>query len=251
MTFSVIIPSYGQAQYLDEAIQSALSQNFDPNDYEVIVVDDGSTDGSLDIAKKYAPRVKVIRQINKGLAAARNTGIMNAGGDYIVPLDADDRLLPNALQVMSTFIASTDYWTQIYKWDCTTPTLTEPFSVIAASIRCVDETGKTHDTILMESPKVEDFKEGNRLAYCAAIKRSTLLEVGGYSTRYDALGGWEDLALWYDLMGRGLAIKTIQEPLLIYRVKENSMWKDAEKNKAALWAQIVKDFPQAKDHVRS
>lgn len=231
MTISVVIPSYGQVKYLEGAIRSVLSQTLTP--HEVIVVDDGSTDGSLDVAKKYTPRIKVIRQINKGLAAARNAGIMNATGEYVFFLDADDEMLPDCLMSI---------WT---------PPNKRP-DVIAPSIRCYNEqTGEVQDTILTENPIFDDFKLGNRLAYCAAISRNVLLEVGGYSPRYDALGGWEDLAMWYDLMRRGKTIRTIQTPLVMYRIKEQSMWKDAEKNKVALWAQIVKDFPEAKDHAKN
>lgn len=232
MKFSIIIPSYGQAQYLDEAIQSALAQSYN-KPYEVIVVDDGSTDGSLKVAKDYVPRVRVVRQVNKGLASARNTGIMWAKGEWILPLDADDVLFPNALLKISNVIEYGGF-----------------VDVVAPSIRCFDGNGGVQDTILKENPTFVDFKEGNRLAYCAAIRKSVLLEVGGYSPRMDTLGGWEDLHLWYDLMNRGFAFETIQEPLVMYRVKENSMWKDAEKNKEKLWAQIVKDFPEAKDHVK-
>lgn len=232
MKFSVIIPSFGQAKYLRNTITSALSQTCPAGEFEVIVVDDGSTDGSLEIAKEYEPRIKVIKQINKGLAAARNAGIMNAQGEYCFFLDADDMLLPNALSKIAENISHV-------------------FDVIVPSIRCVnEETGQTQDTILMQNPTFDDFKEGNRLAYCAAIKRSVLLEVGGYSSRYDVLGGWEDLALWYDLMGRNKRIYTIQEPLVVYTVKKQSMWLEARNNSAALWTQIVKDFPQTQPHVK-
>lgn len=237
MKITVCIPSYGQAQYLEQAIQSALSQTYLP--HEVIIVDDGSTDGSLEIARRYQPRVKVISQVNKGLASARNAGIMNATGEYVFFLDADDIMLPHCLSEIYRKGESLGQLGIYY-----------PYDVIAPSIRCFNEKGVLQDTLLMENPTFDDFKEGNRLAYCAAIKRSVLLEVGGYSPKYDTLGGWEDLTLWYDLMKRGKKIVTIQEPLVMYRVKEKSMWKDAEKNKDALWAQIVKDFPEAKDHVK-
>lgn len=228
MKISVVIPSYGQAEYLEEAIQSVLSQTSEA--HEVIVVDDGSTDGSLEIAKRYEPRVKVISQINKGLASARNTGIMNATGDYIFFLDADDKMLPNCLKVI-----------HIYSY--------EQYDVIAPSIHCFGKAEQ--DVILMQNPTFDDFKEGNRLAYCQAIKREVLLEVGGYSPRMDMLGGWEDLHLTYDLMRRGKKIVTTKEPLVAYRTKDDSMWTKAEKNKGALWAQLIKDFPEVKDHAKS
>jgi glycosyltransferase involved in cell wall biosynthesis len=92
---SVIIPCYNHAHYLREAIESALSQTH--HETEIIVVDDGSTDNTSEIASQY-PTVRVIRQDNQGLAAARNTGVYECRGVYVVFLDADDRLLPNALE---------------------------------------------------------------------------------------------------------------------------------------------------------
>lgn len=225
MKISIIIPSYNQKEYLDEAIDSAVKQTVK---CEVIVIDDGSTDGSLDIAKTYEiAGVKVIRQVNKGLASARNTGIMNAKGDYILPLDADDILKENCAERILEFAKKTNA------------------DVIAPSIHCFG-TGDI-PTILMENPRFEDFKQGNRLAYCSAIKRSVLLECGGYSPRMDK--GWEDLHLWYDLLLRGKRIVTIPEPLVYYRTKPTSMWTEArDKYSDILWDQLIKDFPQVKDH---
>lgn len=229
MKFSIIIPSYGQAEYLDQAIDSAITQNYD--DYEVIVVDDGSTDGSLEIAQRFLPNIKLIQQKNKGLASARNAGLMHATGEYIFPLDADDIMMSDCLSKIADKIAETDA------------------DVVGPSIRCFGTAEQ--DTILMPEPSFDDFKEGNRLAYCSAIRTSALKDVGGYSPKMDALGGWEDLWLWYALMEQGKKIVTVQEPLVMYRVKNESMWTKAEKNKVALWAQLVKDFPQVKDHVKT
>lgn len=92
---SVVIPCYNQGRFLGEAIESALKQSLGPP--EVVVVDDGSSDDSPLVAGRYAG-VKLIRQENRGLAAARNAGIGASGGDYLVFLDADDRLLPGALE---------------------------------------------------------------------------------------------------------------------------------------------------------
>jgi hypothetical protein len=81
-----------------------------------------------------------------------------------------------------------------------------------------------------------------------AIRKSVLLEVGGYSPKYDVLGGWEDLAMSYDLLIRGKKVVTIQEPLMLYRTKADSMWQNADKNKDKLWDQLIKDFPQVASH---
>ena len=88
---SVIIPSYNHAQFLAESIESVLQ------DFEVIVIDDGSTDHTASVVAQY-PRVRYIRQDNQGLSAARNRGIRETSGPFLVFLDADDKLLPRALE---------------------------------------------------------------------------------------------------------------------------------------------------------
>src|SRR4028119_1234933 len=93
---SVIIPCYNQAYFLGEAIESVLAQSY-PH-FEIVVVDDGSTDNTSEVAARY-PGVRCIRQENRGLAGARNEGIRHSSGSYLVFLDADDRLLPEALAV--------------------------------------------------------------------------------------------------------------------------------------------------------
>jgi glycosyltransferase involved in cell wall biosynthesis len=92
---SVIIPCYRQAHYLDDAIQSVLAQTY--RHFEIIVVNDGSPDNTSEVAARY-DGVKCIRQRNLGLSTARNTGLKACAGDYIVFLDADDRLLPDTLK---------------------------------------------------------------------------------------------------------------------------------------------------------
>ena len=91
----MVIPCFNQAHFLDEAIQSVLAQSY--RDFEIVVVDDGSTDNTSEIATRYQ-EVQCIRQDNQGLAGARNTGIRESKGSYLVFLDADDRLLPEALE---------------------------------------------------------------------------------------------------------------------------------------------------------
>lgn len=91
---SIIIPCYRQAHLLGEAIESALNQT---TAAEVIVVDDGSPDDVPAVCDRY-PQVKYIRQSNQGLGAARNAGVLAAAGEFLVFLDADDILLPTAVQ---------------------------------------------------------------------------------------------------------------------------------------------------------
>src|SRR6266581_946708 len=93
---SVVIPCYNQAHFLREAIESVLAQTY-PH-FEVVVVDDGSTDNTAAVVAGY-PGVRYFRQENQGLAAARNTGLRHSVGERLVFLDADDRLMPHAIEV--------------------------------------------------------------------------------------------------------------------------------------------------------
>ena len=94
---SIIIPAYNCQQWISQSIESALAQTW-PNK-EIIVVDDGSTDNTLSIAKRYESKsLKVVHQENRGAAAARNTGLKLAQGDYIQYLDADDLLAPDKIE---------------------------------------------------------------------------------------------------------------------------------------------------------
>lgn len=96
---SVIIPLYNKEQAILSSIESVLSQSF--QDIELIVVDDGSTDSSVSVVESIGDkRLKLIKQQNSGPSAARNTGLHNAQGEWVVFLDADDELCENALTVM-------------------------------------------------------------------------------------------------------------------------------------------------------
>jgi len=93
---SVVIPCYNQAHFLGEALESALEQSYGA--LETVVVDDGSADNTGEVSGRY-PRVRYLRQRNRGAAAARNAGLAASSGDFVVFLDADDRLLPEAVEV--------------------------------------------------------------------------------------------------------------------------------------------------------
>lgn len=218
MRFTICIPAYDQQEYLPDAIESALNQTVQA---EVIVVNDGSPDHTREIASRYP--VKLINQINKGLASARNAGIMAMTGDIFLPLDSDDMLMDDCVEKMQKVFNETNA------------------DVVAPSMKCFGEANDT--IIIMKEPKIDDFRTANRIPYASAIKRECLLECGGYQPRMDSLGGFEDYSLWFDLLTRGKKIIGIQEPLLLYRTKQKSMWREAVKNSVALHAQMEKDFP--------
>jgi glycosyltransferase involved in cell wall biosynthesis len=98
---SIIIPTYNASQYLDACLQSCLLQTH--SDFEIIAVNDGSTDNSKEILEKYAQkdhRITVVSQENGGLPHARETGLANAKGEYVFFLDSDDTITPNALEML-------------------------------------------------------------------------------------------------------------------------------------------------------
>lgn len=111
MKVSVIISCYNREAYLSRAVRSALSQNFPRKDFEVIVVDDGSTDHSPDIAADFGDQIVYVpHQRNLGLAAARNTGIRKAMGRFVVNLDSDDYMHEDLLYAESLHLSLNPHW---------------------------------------------------------------------------------------------------------------------------------------------
>lgn len=217
MKVTICIPCWNQAQYLPAAIESALNQSYE--DIEIIVVNDGSPDNTAEVAGRYP--VKIINQVNKGLASARNTGIMCMRGQYFLPLDADDILLRDCVKELVRVAKATDA------------------DVVAPSFQTFGTT--QNNVVLMSSPTIADFRVGNRIGYFSMIKRSVLQEVGGYSPRMDL--GFEDYHLWFNLLSLGKKIVTTPEILVLYRTKENSMITEAEKHRPELMEKIYTDFP--------
>ena len=110
---SIIIPTYNRLPMLKEAVDSVLAQNFE--DFELIVVDDGSTDGTADEMKKYGGRVRFLRHPeNRGVSAARNRGIMNAKGRYIAFLDSDDLWVKGKLKIQVAFLEDNPHYPICY-----------------------------------------------------------------------------------------------------------------------------------------
>ena len=103
MKYSVVIPLYNKEHYIAGTLRSVLTQTFP--DYEVIVVDDGSTDHSLQACKEVrSDKIRIVQQVNQGVSAARNKGIELAEGEYICFLDADDTWHPDYLQNIETIV---------------------------------------------------------------------------------------------------------------------------------------------------
>ena len=104
---SIIIPNYNNAEFLKSSVSSALSQDY--RNIEVIVVDDGSSDDSVQILESFGKKIRLLRQSNLGAATARNSGIKNAKGDYLAFLDSDDEWRPSKITLQMKKMNSSHY----------------------------------------------------------------------------------------------------------------------------------------------
>ncbi|MFY7812787.1 MAG: glycosyltransferase [Candidatus Nanopelagicaceae bacterium] len=113
--FSIYVPAYNAEDYIEEAIESVLSQDF--SDYEIIVVDDGSIDGTWSIIEaKFLsnPRIKAFKKENSGIGATSNYAVRKCRGAYIVQLDSDDRLMPNSLSKLFGYLRDHPDWDVVF-----------------------------------------------------------------------------------------------------------------------------------------
>jgi glycosyltransferase involved in cell wall biosynthesis len=209
---SIVIPAYNVSHYIEAAVVSALGQTF--TDLEVIVVDDGSTDETpsvlQNISKKYAdPRLRIIRQDNGGLSAARNTGIRNARGAFIGLLDADDLWLLRkaALQIA------------MMKRD---PTIGVSFS----HSEYLTESGIRTGSILLAgkpAPSLHDMIRRNHVGNgsTAIVRRDCFESAGLFRTE---LRSCEDYEMWCRILWLTEYVAAlIPEPLTLYRLRDSSL----------------------------
>lgn len=225
---SVIIPAYNQAKFLNDAIQSVLYQTY--GDYEIIVVDDGSTDNTPLVAKGFGDHIRYIRQDNQGLGGARNTGIRNARGIYIAFLDSDDIWLPDFLKTIMQLLERN-----------------RESAVFYCGVRYVDVEGQ-------ELPQIaEGNLVSNDLFYETLVKanfiipstvvlpRSAILEAGLFDQATIEIHGCEDWDLWLRLAPT-CHFRGIQECLVKYRLHGSSLSADPTKMQRAVSAVIKKHF---------
>ena len=198
---SVVIPCYNQGAFLRETLNSVLAQTY--SDYEIIVIDDGSTDpATLSVLEKTDnPAVKIFKTRNGGLAMARNRGIAASTGDIILPLDADDLIAPIYLEKgVSVFTSNPDAGV-VYS--------------LADKFGAVNELWQ-----LPEFSPVLLLKEN--MVFCSAMFRRELwARAGGYNTNMKF--GWEDWDFWLSLCELGVGFVRIPEILFHYRVRNDSM----------------------------
>jgi len=204
--FSVIIPAYNAEHFVCEALDSVASQTI--SDYEIIVVDDGSTDGTSRKISSWAKehplvKLRLVQQANKGMGGARNAGIQEACGIYVAFLDSDDVWLEKKLEFVADHIKKVpgvdvvchDEWLQVDK---------------AGKKRLVCGPHATYRDLL--------FK-GNCFFLSATVaRRKKVLEIGGFSEDIRRIHGVEDYDLWLRLAKADCSIEYLHEVLGVYRV---------------------------------
>lgn len=201
---SIIIPCYNQGEFLQETLASL--KNCPKYLYEVIIVNDGSTD---QFTNNYIKELKrhgytVLEQENKGLAAARNAAIHAASGEFILPLDSDNRIKPgyltNGIAIMDSDLSiAVVYGNAEY----------------FGGRQGIWNPGKFNLQRLMLS---------NYIDACALVRRSVLEQVGYYDTGMKYMG-WEDWDIWLRIAFAGYKFHHLEKVVWDYRVADNSMSK--------------------------
>jgi glycosyltransferase involved in cell wall biosynthesis len=192
---SVIMPCYNQGQYLDEAVESVLNQTY--QSFEIIVINDGSTDEkTVQILHRYEhPKVKIIHTENQGPSAARNTGIKQSCGKYILPLDSDDRIEPTYLERAVNIL--------------------EKNSAIGIVYCEAEYFGDIVGRWDLPEYKFPEILLDNVIFNSSMYRRDDWETVGGYSQ--NMIHGWEDYDFWLSLIELKHEVFRIPEVLFYYR----------------------------------
>ncbi|MEO1585452.1 MAG: glycosyltransferase [Planctomycetota bacterium] len=231
---SVIVPHFDLLEYLPETLASVRSQTYSRT--EIIVVDDGSTDPAVPAAleRLEADGVRVVRQVNAGLSAARNAGLKAARGEFVLPIDADDIVSPTFVEKALRAL------------------LADPGAAYATSlVGYFRESPRRHFGGWVPLGLHRDLLPIHNCGGCcmAVFRRSAVEEVGGYC---ESLTSYEDWDLYCSLAERGWRGVVLPDFLLHYRIRPDSMMRsEGEVRKQHLYAAVLARHPGlASDHTR-
>lgn len=214
---TAIVPAYNAEAYVEQTLQSLLDQSY--ANLEIIVVDDGSTDGTAQrvgaMAKEHR-QIRLVRQPNLGVAAARNRGIEESRGEFIAPVDADDIWFPDAVTKLVTCIINSDPRVGVvYGWSV----IIDESGLLDGRFRCSKIEGNVLGTLICHN-----FL-GN--ASATMIRRECFEKVGGYDGRFrtESAQGCEDWDLYLRL-AQHYRFKVVPEFLFGYRKLRSGMTSD-------------------------
>jgi glycosyltransferase involved in cell wall biosynthesis len=197
-TVSIIIPCFNYGRFLAEAIESALEQTHAP--LEVIVIDDGSSDDSFDVASRFVPAIQVLTQPNSGLVAVLNRGLRHVNGEHFVILSADDVLRPSYVETLLHAL------------------LEQPGAAYAYS--AMEYFGARSGVFPAKPFSPALLLAGNYINATALTRRADALAVGGFHSNPE--NAWEDWDFWLRLLEAGRYGVAVPEPLLRYRRHEST-----------------------------
>lgn len=205
-SFSVVIAAYQAEAFVGEAIASALAQTAPP--LEVVVVDDGSTDGTAGVVASFGDRVRFLRRPNGGEGAAKNMGARAARGEFVVILDADDTFLPERLEALGTLAAA--------RPDLDVLTTDAWLVVDGVRVRRVYDGGHAFPVVDQRT----ELMRRNFVFGHAAVRRRRFLAVGGFDENLRTTTDWD---LWIRLALSGSGFGLVAEPLATYRMRPDSI----------------------------
>jgi glycosyltransferase involved in cell wall biosynthesis len=219
---SVVIPTYNYSQYIVDAVEAALAQTY--SNLEVIVVDDGSTDDTQEKLRPYFGRIKYVFQRNQGAAAARNTGIQHASGEWIAFLDADDLWHPQKTEVQLRSIEGMN-----------------DVDFVAATV-CDEFLDKLPEGASVQRLNVVDFLVNTLVGSPSVlVRRRCINEVGCFDA---SLRDAEDRDMWLRIAARFKVVK-VDSPCWIYRPHPDSTSRHARRMYRAYRTVLTKFF---RDH---
>lgn len=200
------MPVYNCEQYLAEAIESVLNQSF--TDFEFIIIDDGSTDNTLDIIHRYTDKRILLLQNSHDFIATLNLGISNASGKYIARMDADDIMHIDRLKVQYSIMEEVPEITVCGTW------VTTFGEHITKGATLVSFSG------MIKNPLLQMLK-GNILYHSTVIIRKEFLAI--HNLRYENYAYAEDFKLWFEIAKCGGLFYVESFPLLYYRLSEGQV----------------------------
>lgn len=222
---SVVMPCYNAAPFLAEAVDCVLNQTY-PN-IELIVIDDGSTDGSLELLRDYGDRIKLLTQNNKGPYPARNEGLAHAKGEFVAFLDADDWWTPDALEKLHAALIGQDSDIAYCGWQNVGEVMQgEPY---------VPPEYENEDAV------AHFVRTCPWAIHAALVRRDLVSRLGGFSTRrYSSM----DYDFWLRALSSGARIKRVPEVLAFYR------WHGSGQVSAVKWRQVLDALAAQQDFIR-
>ena len=228
---SIIIPCYNQGIYLKEVLS-----NLEPDapDYEVIIINDGSTEqetiAQLEVFKNR--KYKIIEQVNLGLAAARNAGILEAKGVYIMLLDADNYVHLDFIKLAEKVLESTPDVAVVYS--------------------DAEYFGQKKGRWIVGKFNLQKLMIANYIDACAMVRKSVFEELGGYDTQMKEIkSGWEDWEMWLRIAFSGKQFYYLPQVGFKYRVSDESMIggiKNSYEIRNKLTAYLHKKYPAYLGH---